>query len=392
MSIDQIFDLCGQIFLYLTIALIVIGGFVFIVFYKKKTADFKKVKLAYIIAIFIYAMVVATTMLALKFSSIKADDSIDFESYKYLLWPLVSMLIVMFISAISILICVKVNKDKIKLVVSIDSLLILGSFIAIMVCMSKYFELVADWYPNTNLVGLIVSVIVVAALIAIMYFVGNKTNGLDTKSIVYGAISIALSFALSYIRFFKMPQGGSITFASLLPLLIYCCMFGTRKGIIICLIYGTLQAVQDPWIIHPLQFLLDYPLAFGVIGISGIFIEKNAFKNKKLVGFILGAIIGVTLRFACHVVSGVFAFADYADLAKYSTTLIYSMAYNSNVFIDMLITIFCGSMLFSSSSFVSQMEKSTVTKTNDDIVLNDEDDEIDKLIISKQEEKDDSNK
>lgn len=111
--------------------------------------------------------------------------------------------------------------------------------------------------------------------------VGDKRKMSDTRSIVYGAISIALSFALSYAKLFKLPQGGSVTFASLLPLMVYCCMFGTRRGLVVCTIYGVLQALQDAFIIHPMQFLLDYPLAFGLIGVSGIFMERACLKKRK---------------------------------------------------------------------------------------------------------------
>ena len=108
--------------------------------------------------------------------------------------------------------------------------------------------------------------------------------------------------------------------------MIYCCMFGTRRGLIVCTLYGAMQALQDPYIIHPMQFLLDYPLAFCLIGVSGIFMEKGVFKNHKILAFLLGGVIAVVLRYACHVCSGVFAFADYADLEKYSSAAAYSLA------------------------------------------------------------------
>lgn len=150
-----------------------------------------------------------------------------------------------------------------------------------MVLMAQYYGDIAEYYPNANLVGMIVSAVVFMVIMVVLWFVGDKRKMSDTRSIVYGAISIALSFALSYAKLFKLPQGGSVTFASLLPLMIYCCMFGTRRGLIVCTIYGVLQALQDPFIIHPMQFLLDYPLAFGLIGVSGIFMEKGVFKDKK---------------------------------------------------------------------------------------------------------------
>lgn len=172
---------------------------------------------------------------------------------------------------------------------------------------------------------------------------------------MYGAIAIAMSFALSYARFIKLPQGGSVTFASLLPLMIYCAMFGTRRGVVVCLIYGFLQALQDTYIIHPLQFLLDYPLAFGMISASGIFFERTPIRKNKLAAFIIGAIIAVVLRYACHICSGTFAFgADAPDTA--SSFFAYSAAYNSFTMVDLAIDLAAGILLFLSRAFRRQMD------------------------------------
>ncbi|MDE7372431.1 MAG: energy-coupled thiamine transporter ThiT, partial [Clostridia bacterium] len=262
------------------------------------------------------------------------------------------------------LICSLFNGKAVRIAGIVTGVALIGGFIAIMVGTSKYYETKGKAF-DPNLTGLIVSAIVFMAVIAVIYFLGDKRKISDTRSIVYGAVAIALSFAISYIKFFEMPQGGSLTFASLLPLMIYCCMFGTRRGVIACLIYGVLQAVQDPFIIHPMQFLLDYPLAFGMIGVSGIFIEKNVFRFKgklqkfnNVFGFTCGVIIGVIGRFICHVVSGVFAFHTWADLVTYSTVTAYSMGYNSFAFADMAIDIGAGIMLLLSKAFTSQMAKS----------------------------------
>ena len=134
-----------------------------------------------------------------------------------------------------------------------------------------------------------------------------------------------------------------------------------------------------------------YTHAFGLIGVSGIFMEKGVFKDKKVVAFLLGGVLAVVLRYACHVCSGVFAFADYADLDKYDTAIAYSMAYNSFAFVDMLIALVAGSTLFASKSFAALMQKSSdVNKTaevkTEQPTDDDEDlDEIDKQIIQNQE-------
>jgi hypothetical protein len=86
--------------------------------------------------------------------------------------------------------------------------------------------------------------------------------------------------------------------------------------------------------------------------------EKGLFKNHKIVAFLLGALMGVTLRFVCHVISGVFAFADWAKLDIYGNVLAYSLAYNSFAFIDLAITLAAGSFLFASKAFNAQMAQS----------------------------------
>ena len=78
-----------------------------------------------------------------------------------------------------------------------------------------------------------------------------------TKSLVYGALCIALSFALSYVKLFSMPMGGSVTLCSMLPLMFYSYRFGLSKGLLAGLAYGLLQLIQKPELgpVHQLGFL-----------------------------------------------------------------------------------------------------------------------------------------
>lgn len=384
MDIETLSDKLQFVALYLAVALI--AAFIIVgllVWFKRrdKFADFKK-----------YAVGITTgfaVTMVVVFAYVKFQCNIDDMQAK-LFYPILATLITVVAGAIAMLVSSLFSNKAVKISFIVTAVLTLGCFIATMVLMSQYYGDIADYYPNANLVGMIVSAVVFMVIMVVMWFVGDKRKMSDTRSIVYGAISIALSFALSYAKLFKLPQGGSVTFASLLPLMIYCCMFGTRRGLIVCAIYGVLQALQDPFIIHPMQFLLDYPLAFGLIGVSGIFMEKGVFKDKKVVAFLLGGVLAVVLRYACHVCSGVFAFADYADLDKYDTAIAYSMAYNSFAFVDMLIALVAGSTLFASKSFAALMQKSSdVNKaaevkaeqpTDDDEDL----DDIDKQIIEEQ--------
>lgn len=388
MDINTLSDKLQYVALYLAVALVaafIVVGLLVWFFKKEKFNDYKK-----------YAIGIATgfaiTMVVV-FAYVKFQCNIDDMQAK-LFYPILATLITAVAGAIAMLVSSLFNDKAVKISLIVTAALLLGCFIATMVLMAQYYGDIAEYYPNANLVGMIVSAVVFMVIMVVMWFVGDKRKMSDTRSIVYGAISIALSFALSYAKLFKLPQGGSVTFASLLPLMVYCCMFGTRRGLVVCTIYGVLQALQDPFIIHPMQFLLDYPLAFGLIGVSGIFMEKGVFKEKKIVAFLLGGIIAVVLRYACHVCSGVFAFADYADLDKYGSAIVYSMAYNSFTFVDMALALVAGSTLFASKSFTALMQKSSdvnklaaATQTADGAtgVDNDEElDEIDKQIIANQ--------
>ncbi len=242
-----------------------------------------------------------------------------------------------------------------------------AALIASLVCLGVLYarEIADDGYYNSaetgsavNQIVLYVSaVLLVAAVVALGFLFGrNDRKGFDSKAIAYAAICIAMSFALSYVRIFKLPQGGSVTVASLLPLMVYSYMFGTKKGVFAGLIYGILQAVQDPYIIHPAQFMLDYPIAFSAIGLAGMFSKVKALDGVPQVQFLLGGIAAGALRYVSHVISGVFAFSAYAVDAGMAAWP-YSLAYNSFVFADIAIALVVGVILFCSKEFVRQARK-----------------------------------
>ncbi|KAB3534863.1 energy-coupled thiamine transporter ThiT [Alkaliphilus pronyensis] len=166
-----------------------------------------------------------------------------------------------------------------------------------------------------------VTLAILAALLIIavvFYILGkNKKNmKFNTRIIVYGSLCIALSFVLSYIRLYRFPQGGSITPASMLPMFIFAIMFGPLPGIIAGFSYGLLNTIQDPFIIHWAQFLLDYPLAFGALGLAGLY-KKN---------IAISCFIGGFGRFFMSFLSGVIFFGSYAPEGM--NVLLYSLIYN----------------------------------------------------------------
>ncbi|SHF55540.1 energy-coupled thiamine transporter ThiT [Caldanaerobius fijiensis DSM 17918] len=127
-------------------------------------------------------------------------------------------------------------------------------------------------------------VLAVVLVVVLILHISDKRRKYDTRTIVYGGLSIAISFVLSYVKLYHMPQGGTITPASMLPLFVYAYIFGPTAGITAGVAYGFLQLIQDAFVVHWVQLLLDYPLAFGALGIAGFF------KKSLPLGIIAGGV------------------------------------------------------------------------------------------------------
>lgn len=152
----------------------------------------------------------------------------------------------------------------------------------------------------------------------------NNTSW-TTKMLTEGAICIALAFVLGRIKLFEMPQGGSITAGQMIPLIIFALRHGLTKGLIVGALYGIVDMMFGGYVMHPAQAILDYPLAFALLGLAGLYSQE--FLSTKKVGPILrGAALGVLGRFICHVLTGVIFFASYAPEGQ--GALAYSVIYN----------------------------------------------------------------
>lgn len=95
---------------------------------------------------------------------------------------------------------------------------------------------------------------------------------MKTKQITFAGLAIALAIVVStIIKLPSLPNGGSITLFSMLIISMIGYCYGPTTGFIASITYGVLQFILEPYFVHPLQVLLDYPLAFGALGISGFF-------------------------------------------------------------------------------------------------------------------------
>ena len=192
--------------------------------------------------------------------------------------------------------------------------------------------------------------ILVAGIVVTAILCDKKSENESTRSISYAAICIALSYALSYIKFFSLPQGGSVTFASLLPLALYSYMFGTRKGLVAGVVYGMLQFIQSPQFYEPMQVLLDYPIAFGAIGLAGLGRKMKFLKGNMMAEFAVGAFIAGVIRYLSHALSGFYVFYHYLVNPGVGEMLAYAFGYNSFVLVDIALVIVVGIVALSTKT------------------------------------------
>lgn len=353
-----------NVFLYAAIAIAVILLAVgIIVRFKKPESLSAFLKTAIAFAVGFSATVIAA-MVSLEFYDMYENGYV----FDLILWPSVALCAVVLLSIAVCYISNLFGKKAFKISLIVCASLFAAAIIAFIVCLSVYYAggNAADNNfgeganaPVNNLALYLSSLGLIAVIALITIFMGKgEKKGFDTKTISFAAVCIAMSFALSYIRIIAMPQGGSVTLASLLPLMVFSYMFGVRKGVFAGAIYGILQAVQDPWLLHPAQFLLDYPVAFAAIGVTGMFKKIPALNRIPQLSFALGAVVASALRFICHVFSGVFAFSQYA-LWENMNPWIHSLAYNSFVFVDIAIVIVVGILVFSSKTFLREMNRYT---------------------------------
>ena len=167
-----------------------------------------------------------------------------------------------------------------------------------------------------------IAVIVVIAILLLLIAMGGKEKKTDVRALTISALMIALATVLGQIKVFSMPQGGSVTLFSILPIVVCGYLLGTRRGVMAGFCVGLINLIFGPYVIHPVQLLLDYPVAFGALGLSGL---TSNMKNGLTKGYILG-IIG---RYICAVLSGVIFFGEYAPegFNAWTWSLWYNLTY-----------------------------------------------------------------
>lgn len=167
------------------------------------------------------------------------------------------------------------------------------------------------------------------------------------------AVMLALAFALSCAKLFEMPLGGSVTVASMLPIMLVSIKYGPKIGVATAFLYSLTQALQAlvqgnvfPYCttggVLAVCVLFDYIFPFTVIGLCGLF-RNLKIKNREL-GLYIGMFAVVFVRFLSHFVTGVVIWKQWAPegMGKY----LYSFLYNGSFLgIDFAICLICAILM-----------------------------------------------
>lgn len=182
----------------------------------------------------------------------------------------------------------------------------------------------------TNIVKWI-SVGAVFVLLAVIALIGAlRKKQYDAKRPAFAGVCIAMSFTLAVLKLPNTPSG-SITLASFVPILLYAYFYGVADGLLVGLIHGLLNFIEDPYILTPATFIFDYLLAFASVGLMGVFRNVKREKRQAL-PLILGCVSVFALRFLCHFCSGAIFFmhdAVWVEFPAWATAnaFVYSFVY-----------------------------------------------------------------
>ena len=183
----------------------------------------------------------------------------------------------------------------------------------------------------------------------------QKRKNTNLSTLTECAVMLALSFALSYAKLFEMPMGGSVTVASMLPIMLISVKYGVKVGLSTSFVYSLTQLMQafasanvfpycETGTTLAVCILFDYVVPFTVLGLAGIFLKVKVFKNVEM-NVYCGIVGAVVLRFICHFITGVAIWGQWAPegMGKF----LYSFLYNAGFLsVDFLICIVCAVLIF----------------------------------------------
>lgn len=159
-----------------------------------------------------------------------------------------------------------------------------------------------------------------------------------------GALLVAASQILSYVKFLELPNGGSLT-PAMFPVLLFAVRWGWKDGLLGGLVLGILQFMFDGGFALGWQSILgDYLLAFTALGLAGVF-------RGRRWGIFAGTVLGCAGRFLVHYVVGATIWAEYMPEEFLSMTMtspwLYSLLYNGVYMLpNMVLALVIGALLY----------------------------------------------
>jgi len=144
---------------------------------------------------------------------------------------------------------------------------------------------------------------------------------MSVKKLSFCGISVALAAVTAMLKLFSFPFGGSVTFFSMLFVVLPAWFYGIGAGTVCGLVLGLIQFALDPYVISIPQFLLDYLLAFSVMGIAGLF-------QKSPHGLLKGYLVAVLCRWIIATLAGLAWVAAGFTAWENWSPIPYSMVYN----------------------------------------------------------------
>ncbi|WP_082234392.1 energy-coupled thiamine transporter ThiT [Halobacillus massiliensis] len=175
---------------------------------------------------------------------------------------------------------------------------------------------------------------------------------------IFSALAILLDI-LPFLSFKLWAQGGSVSFA-MVPVFIMAFRWGLKGGVMTGLLLGFYQILTGAYILTAVQAFLDYIVAFGVIGLAGIFAKpvweaaKTRNLKRMITWMVAGAFVGSLLRFLGHFIAGIVFYGEFAPPGQ--PVWIYSLVYNGGYMLPafVLSSIVIGLLFYKRPSLLTQ--------------------------------------
>ena len=188
----------------------------------------------------------------------------------------------------------------------------------------------------------------------------NKIMNKKIFNLTRASVMIALAAALSFFKVFELGNGGSVTLGSMVPIILISFILDFKWGILTAFVYSLLQMLLqgiaappvESFVWYFLVICLDYIFAFTVLGLAGGITRTIKNINVKV---ITGTVFVVTLRFLCHLLSGIIIWGVYAPEGQ--SVFVYSLIYNGSYMLGELIITMTIMILISNIKYFKNMIK-----------------------------------